>query len=434
MTDRNIILVTADSVRADHCGFISENSDTTPNINQIVDDSIIFKTAIAPGPQTPSSVPAINTGTPFAVTNHNVQDYSERISRIKAHIKNHRKISEQFKERGYSTACIEANPWTSKTASFEKGYDQFYDVGGEQRKHVHDRFEGTTIGSYVRELSRWYHNDGWFSTWPRYYDKILSTINDLEEPYFIWIFLMDTHNPYIVNRKDRVESSSLGTYYATVRANNVDNSSSGTNYQTNMPDHVQSLLKKAYRDGIRSIDRFIGDLIDDTSEDDPIVSLYSDHGEGFGEHGRFGHQHVLYEENIHVPWIIYNGETNTTVEKPISLCQVPDVLKACASSERINPHDFTSEYVYSRTEDSSTITVRGEKWKYISSEASEMLFDLENDPREKNDLSGERGEVLEKLSQLAEQRLDFLSEQYIEADTKENKRIHNRLDALGYMG
>jgi len=46
---RNIVLVTLDSVRADHYSFMGYHGETTPNIDKMVDESLVFKNAIAPG-------------------------------------------------------------------------------------------------------------------------------------------------------------------------------------------------------------------------------------------------------------------------------------------------------------------------------------------------------------------------------------------------
>lgn len=434
MDSRNVVLVTVDSVRADYCGFLSEQLDTTPTLERFADDSIIFENAIAPGPQTLSSVPAIHTGVPFSITEHNLTDYQERISRIENHINSHEKIAEQFKKLGYTTACLEANPWTSSSSGFDRGYDIFHDVGGEQRKHVSKRFEGTKLGPFIRIANQWFHNDGWFSQWPDFYDKITSTVKELPEPYFLWVFLLDTHNPYIVGEQDRFESSSLGMYYSAFRANRELGGGKTTSYSNNLPDHVVKGVKKAYRDSIRSVDRFVKTLMADLSDDDPILALYSDHGEGFGEHGTFGHQHVLFEENIHVPFLIYNAGLSGRVSEPISLLKMPNILEECTRPESLSPSDWTTEYAFSRTEDSSSVAVRGERWKYITTDQSEKLFDLTKDPNEHHDMSSNFKSKLNELRSIADSHLNSLNKKQIITTSEEENNIHQRLDDLGYLG
>jgi arylsulfatase A-like enzyme len=73
-----IVLVTADSVRADHCGWLSGEGEQsgptagppiTPTLTELADESVTYTSAIAPGPRTLSSVPVSHTGVPFACNN-----------------------------------------------------------------------------------------------------------------------------------------------------------------------------------------------------------------------------------------------------------------------------------------------------------------------------------------------------------------------------
>jgi arylsulfatase len=435
MSSRNVILVTVDSVRADHCSFLNSDFSTTPTLEKLAEDSLVFENAIVPGPQTLSSVPAIHTGTPFPITDHDITSYEERISRIQEHIGTHRTISEMFSEMGYSTACVEANPWTSRTAGFDEGYDFFYDVGGEQRKHVSERFKETSIGSLIRVLSQWYHNDGWFSQWPHFYDRISSVIDELSEPYFLWIFLLDTHNPYFVGKEDRVESSALGMYYSLARANSVLGvTDKGSNYNDQLPPHVATRVERAYRDSIRSVDRFISKFLEGVSDDDPMLAFYSDHGEAFGDHGIYGHQHTVYEENIHVPFLVHNASVDGRISDTVSLLELPDILRELSIDDQVSPAEWTSEYVYSRTEDSSTIAVRGERWKYISSGERDELFDLECDPNEEVDVSSEEEDVLQELQSIKDKYVSSLPHKTVSSTSSDNEDLRERLDALGYVG
>ncbi|MEF8902078.1 MAG: sulfatase-like hydrolase/transferase, partial [Halovenus sp.] len=59
---RNIVLVSIDSLRADHCGFMGYGKETTPNLDRLAREGVVFENAIAPGPATAQSMPAIFTG------------------------------------------------------------------------------------------------------------------------------------------------------------------------------------------------------------------------------------------------------------------------------------------------------------------------------------------------------------------------------------
>ena len=59
----NLILITIDALRADHLGFMGYEKDTSPNIDSLAKESIVFKNAFAVGPTTPYSFPSILTST-----------------------------------------------------------------------------------------------------------------------------------------------------------------------------------------------------------------------------------------------------------------------------------------------------------------------------------------------------------------------------------
>ena len=59
----NIVLITADSLRADHCSFMGYRRNTTPFLSKLAKKAIVFKHAYANGPHTPATIPALLTGT-----------------------------------------------------------------------------------------------------------------------------------------------------------------------------------------------------------------------------------------------------------------------------------------------------------------------------------------------------------------------------------
>ena len=60
--NRSIVLVTLDALRADHCGYVGYERDTTPTIDRLASDGLAFETAVAPGTNTPSSMTGVFTG------------------------------------------------------------------------------------------------------------------------------------------------------------------------------------------------------------------------------------------------------------------------------------------------------------------------------------------------------------------------------------
>lgn len=433
--DRNVIMITADSLRADHCGFLNRGLRTTPTLDQMTNDGVVFANAISPGPRTPAAMPEIFTGEHLPVIRTEDWDWKTRTKRIASHLSKQRTIAQRFKELGYTTAAFTANPWTTGTTNFDSGFDHFHEVYNDRTRAFVERFSGTTFRPIIW-ISQWLYKDRWFSQWSTFYDDVRSLVETLDPPYFLWIFLMDTHTPFVVPRQDRTENSTLGMYYAVLRSSSICGEQDGMSYfREELPGTVETRIKRAYRDAIRSVDRFVGTLREDLSDSDPVFVFHSDHGEAFNEHGTYGHQQKLYEENINVPLLITNCEKSTMVEDPVSLRALPNMLTSSVREGRLNPAEWTMDHTASRTEDSETIAIRGSRWKYIASGSSEELYDLSNDPMEQRNLverKPARASELRIVLDEYEQELPVGSpvDRYAhDPDTE----IRDRLESLGYL-
>lgn len=425
-----MFLVTADSLRADHCSWIGDRS-LTPALDHLVASSVQYSTAIAPGPRTPASIPVSHTGTHYRKSKHPITKLDQRVRRIKNHIVQTEPISKQLQDAGYTTVGITANPWTSTRANFDTGFDEFYEVGREGGE-IHSVFQETPLSTPARLFDMWYNNDRWFTHWRTFYDTIQSVINRIDDPVFVWIFLLDCHNPYLIPRADREESSTLSMYSSVYRANDVLNQSDGlSRFNDSLPDRTLERLQAAYRDTVRSTDKFVEQLVSDIG-DDSVLLFHADHGEAFGEHGTMGHQSVLYEENIHVPLLVHGTEHNATVDRPVSLSQIPSIIKSVVLEDSFDPTAPTAAYAVSKTLDDSTISIRGDRWKYIAGKADEQLFDLSADPGERTELSDERPSVLARCRERVTEFYDSRGSADPTVDVTETEQLKDHLRSLGY--
>jgi arylsulfatase len=442
--DKNIVLVTFDSLRADHCGFLEPGVDLTPNLDGLVEEGTVFENAIAPGPRTPTSVPETITGEPMA---HVAADSNEeQIARIRDHVAPRETLPERLADAGYSTAAFSANPWTSEQTGFGDAFERFQRLNEMHGRSLFRRaglrlFSGTFAGKVVLWVDSWKEKRDHFSQWPAYFDEIVSEMRAMDRPSFVWVFLLDTHNPYIVPREDRVENSTLDMYYGVVRGNTSfrHGSEKKSYYGDDLPTSVEVRVRRAYRDAVRSTDRFMGELRDRIDPEETILAFNSDHGEAFGEHGTYGHQHALYEENIHVPLVIWDGENaGERIREPFSLRSLPDALAAYAT-DGVPPTDAarTADRVVSRTEDGSQIAVRGERWKYIRGDHGEELYDLEADPDERSNLAREHPARCADMRDDVEDYLKTVPDPDGQgestADVGLSSEAQSRLETLGYV-
>lgn len=391
---RNIVLVSIDSLRADHCGFLGDDRGLTPTMDALAAEGVNFETAIATGPQTFTSMPAVFTG--HHRTTGDVQSYpgdthwERRLAAIEDHMNTHVTLPERLRRRGYSTAGFSPNPWTSSASGFDRGFDHFNDDVGESAdgflRRAVERVPGVDATSKPVELALdLLTGSSFFTRWQGYYDQIESVREQLSEPYFLWVFLLDTHYPFLPSREHRQEQSLFGMIASSLRSEAAMRGHADT-----MPDTVRASMERGYRDTVRSVDSFVDRLRTDLSEDDPAMIIHSDHGESFGDHGNYGHHHRhLYEENIHVPYFIHNAGWREEVVDPSSLASIPRMALSLTGENDLDPATATSPAVISTSEGSTQRAVRYNQFKYIESNGDGSLYDLMNDPGETVDVSAD---------------------------------------------
>lgn len=428
---KDIVLVTVDSLRGDHCGWLSE-ADLTPSLDELAEDSLTFTSAVSPGPRTFSSVPVTHTGKPLAVTEQSVDGDEDRIRRMKSHLERFETVAEGLKKEGYTTVAFTANPWISPKVGFDVGFDKFAEVGKEGGD-IHALFQGTRLARPAWLLDHWVYNDSFFAQWRTFYEDMLDTLDGIDGPVFLWVFLIEPHNPYLVPRVDRDDSSTYGMYAGLLRGNKMRTTGDVESSIRDLPEgKTLRRLKDAYRDCVRSADAFIERLTADFG-DDSVLIFHSDHGEAFGEQGTFGHQSVLYEVNIHVPLLVHGTDETGVIDAPISTRKIPEIARQIARGDTIDIHTLTSEYVVARTLDDSKVAVRGNRWKYIRTRNKERLYDLEG-PHETADVSGEYPSILSDLREQCDTMLNQLTTETASSDGVEtDEKMKEHLRSLGYL-
>jgi arylsulfatase len=205
-----------------------------------------------------------------------------------------------------------------------------------------------------------------------------------------------------------------------------------------LPPRVETGLKRAYNDAVRSVDRFVGVLKRELASDDPLLVFHSDHGEAFGEHGSYGHQPELYEENVHTPLLVHDptAERPARVREPVTLRALPEMLLSRATDgEGLTSPRWRSEYVTADTVTGEKVAVRGERWKYVSTADSEELYDLERDPNERTDVLNRNPARADELREVLEAYVRDLPDATDRSTAGRRElpsEIEDSLRALGY--
>lgn len=367
---KNIVLVTIDSLRADFCGFTNGTDGYTPALDRLAEDGMVFENAIAPGPATFDSMPVIFSGEFYPKPDQNWSAIGDP-DVVRDHLRTRETIPERLARRGYETAAFTTNPWTSRRYGFDAGFDHFEDFMDVETSE-NDRLgqilervatdDGSAATESLEYLLDWRRQNDMFQSFDTFYDEIVDWTAEASEPYFLWIFLVDTHMPFLPVGEFRSQSR-LATY-----ASNLWLYLDDRRFESVFGDR----LRKAYTDTVEYVDHRVGQLVDDLSGDDPVFVVHGDHGEEFGEYGDYGHGQRLSEELIRVPLVVANGPVGR-IERPFSLADMPELLECLADDGEV---DHLSRPVVKSRNFDPKVAVRGTNWKYVESEDGERLYDL----------------------------------------------------------
>lgn len=273
---RNIVLITLDSVRADHCSFLGYHRKTTPHMDKMAKRGLYFENAIASGPGTPVSLFGVFTGEYAAVKWH---PFDIKPNPWRESLKKKKTLAQILTSIGYNTGAFTPNPFTSRYFGFNKGFQYFQDfisthdntiyktaykkiyhlvqklfnkVKGSKRKGVL-----STLEKLINLISKnWILKEEFFRSWESFYNDIINWVRKTNEPFFLWIFLIDTHYPYSAPRKYRKWSNFIDMWYYNYKLQ-------AENWNPNFSENEKQKLINAYDDSILYADAFVNSLWED---------------------------------------------------------------------------------------------------------------------------------------------------------------------------
>ena len=427
MTRRNVVLVTYDSLRADHCGYMGYGRDTTPNLDQLAQEGVGFTNAISPASRTNPSMAGIFTGEPMVV-----RDQVADAEHARRHLARYGTLAEGLSERGYATGAFCPNAYASRHYGFDRGFDQFEDFLFSNdryqdvfRKHLSD----SGLYTLVRNFRNYLRREEAFKTWDRYIDEIEEWVHAQSEPFCLWVFSLDTHFPHLTPRKYREWSSLFEQYYYNWRCNQLID-----DLDPDLSERDKRKIINIYDDSVRFGDVLLAELQDRLSEFDPVYVIFGDHGEAFGERDIYGHFYpALYEENINVPFVVSEsvpGIDDPT--RPLSLTQLPAIVDQFTDGpDDPDPGHWAMATDYDGRTDRNLIAVRTKGAKQIvtwqdGGSATEETYDIRGQTAEDTPLPAD-DPLHECLNTLVYRRHDHEEEllgiRSVASDVTENQRV-----------
>ena len=394
MEGQNLILVTIDSLRADKTS-ATKGASYTPNLDRIAESGVLYENATAPGPSTYESMPSIWTGELMPEINVKGTTALDRMAKRKESHMNSYTFPERLRDLGYETAAFTANPHTSRHSNFDRGFQDFEDYLGDG---IHPFWEWAgkkPILSKIKHLVTTISRDRVARPWTSYTDDIKGWLETASSPFFLWIFILEPHTPYLPRPQNR------RTSWGKMIWNNIRYWSDPDGVFPPDPQELMGL----YEDAVIDADEFIGWLYQHMPEETSVI-VHSDHGEGFGklDHGQWGHKGELYDENIHVPLVVNDFNTTGKISEPVSLTSIFDILIDLARGE-YRPKDYGQEYTISRTFRPNKIGIRSEELSFCATLSGGNITDeklLECDGNREKEVENE--DIYEKMHDLLRYR------------------------------
>jgi arylsulfatase A-like enzyme/Tfp pilus assembly protein PilF len=395
----NLLIITIDTLRADHTGIYGYEKIKTPHIDSLGQKGVVFSNAFCHVPLTlPSHCSLFTANLPLY---HGVRDNGYRLPVFNL------TLAEILKEKGYKTAAfVGAFPLDSRFG-LNKGFDVYDDLYGS-KNIIRDL---SFIERRAEEVNR----------------KALEWIaSNKNERFFAWIHYFDPHAPY--------EPPS---------------------------PFDQDYAGREYDGEIAYTDHVIGKLLERLDQlklrEKTLIILTSDHGEGLGEHKEKTHGIFIYDSTLRVPLIFHNPHVlpkNKVLSDQVGLIDVmptvldlmgwdhiPDVQGKSLKSAMLEGKSPPDKKCYIESVaammDRNWAPLQGirtKEWKYIDAPIPE-LYSLLSDPKEENNILNQKPEIAKRLKEqlkgMIQNSSSSLSSDVLKAKMDEDTR--RKLMSLGYI-
>ncbi len=395
----NIILISADTLRADHLGCYGYARNTSPNIDEFAKESVFFERAATQAPSTaPAHMSIFTALMPIVhgVKNHNPEEGGS-YNRLSDSVLT---LPEILKENGYMTAGFTGGGNVAGHLGFDKGFDKYSEAIRWNKVQSNP--------GQLDEIRKW-----------------IRLSRKSGQPIFLFLHNYICHDPYVFSPEE------FRFAFLEKRAEGLpvsrDDFDIGKGFETKRdymedvdfenPEHLAHMVA-LYDGGISYMDYVFGETMKVLKEegifDDSIIIFLSDHGEGFYEHLTYRHGY-LFVENMHVPLIVRfpgGGFAGTRIKNRV---RTMDLMPTLFEFLGIDVSQFTqgSSFMPLLTGkggydpvllgyDGQFVGVRLHKDGFIYSNqespgGSEWLFDEENDPKETQNLAGDKAEILVRM-------------------------------------
>lgn len=453
----NILLVSVDTLRADHLMCYGYGFETSPFIDRLSKRGTLFKNAVTVVPSTLPSHTSLLTS--LIPRKHGIVRNGFIL------MENLLTLQKVLRAEGYNTAAFISSYVLSSDFNFDEGFDLF-----DERL---DKKTNLAQSKIVRDADK--------TT-----DAVIEYLKGFPEkkPFFLFIHYFDPHWPYSPPQEylKMFDSKYSGIFSGSLKE--IEEMRSGISKGEIRNAEDEKHMEALYDGEIRFMDdqfkRVISELEFEGKLQNTIVVFTADHGENFFEHdGYIDHPSRVYETNIHIPLLFFYPEAISQDRKINELVRNIDIaptildiagiaipegfggrslapllkmnkedkasngpLYAFSEATRtaLYPEDGAGEYLSISEKkwpnDPFSKCIRGEKWKYIGTPylGREEFYDIGNDPGETDNLilSGD-DEVKSEIVKFKEMLNSYIKAESSAGVKTENKKSIDNLKSLGYI-
>ena len=403
----NVILITLDTVRADHLSLLGYERDTTPNLKRLAQEATVYTQAIAPGNMTLSSHASMFTSLYPSWHQAHFDKGHDQAQPLDA---KYPVLAQILADKGFDTIGIVSNYlFLSHGFGLDRGFT-YHDSAGPPLMLTKSYVLRNAVRNFLALFLEPWQYDSIFRRAQDINDSALAIL-EKENPrkFFLFLNYMDAHGPYLPPARFATlfpgrDSRMIARHYPNMERQVIAE-------KRPISDRERRHLISQYDGGIAYMDACIGAFLDQLKQrglyDNTLLIIAADHGEAFGERNIMGHGLSVYQDEVHVPLLIkYPHSTAGEVSgDPVSLIDLmPTVLDVLGYGVPKNiqghsllqraPHDAVSESFphpfasrwnpkYSQAEQA----IFSGSMKFIESSAGKKeLYDLSRDPNELHNL------------------------------------------------
>jgi arylsulfatase A-like enzyme len=425
----NVILISIDSLREDHVGTYGYPKATTPNIDSMAAEGVVFENAVSTTSWTlPSHISML---TSLFSEAHGVIGAGDSLADSAT------TLSEVFQSGGYATGAVVSGPFLNRRFGFNQGFD-VYDDETVSFAEINDSHQGVTS--------------------PLTHGRAVELLEDFAgAPFFLFLHYWDVHYDYAPPAPyDKMFDPD---YEGTVSSENfIRNDKIHPDMDPRDLEHVVAL----YDGEIAYTDSYLGKLFDELRRldqwDNTMIVVTSDHGDEFFEHGNKGHRNTLYGELINVPLIVKFPQSRWGGQRIDSLVGIVDIAPTMLEVAGLPPQAESSgrslkalleqgeaptARLYFADVDRRVKSVNTKQSKLIAhwrrdpgEELQVELYDLARDPGEQLDLSSESAEQVVQLRRALQtwvRAARELAKHLGESGYEQDPEMVRTLRSLGYI-